>query len=134
MARIKYQIYNMTANAYPGWIIGHSEGPAGRTSQRVLYSVHQTLYHFLPKINRGSYCKQRGPAGYWSWGEDQEKEENPDGEDYQFMGLKKSCSEEDLRLRYREMALKLHPDKSTGDTALFQKLKQCYDNIKSLFI
>ena len=124
----------MSADPYPCWNPGISEGPARRTSERVLYSVHQTLYHFLPKIQRGSYCKNKGPRGYWSWGEDQEKEENPDGEDYSFMNLKKSCSEEDLRLRYREMALKLHPDKSTGDTALFQQLRQCYDNIKSLFI
>ena len=50
------------------------------------------------------------------------------------MGLKKSCSEEDLKKRYYKLAKEYHPDRSTGSHNLFVKLKQAYDNIKSIFI
>jgi hypothetical protein len=44
-----------------------------------------------------------------------------------FYHLKKSDSAEDLKKEYYKLAKQLHPDKPTGSTKLFQKLKQIYD-------
>lgn len=39
-------------------------------------------------------------------------------------------SAEELKARYKELALQRHPDKHGGDNSLFQDLKHAYDNLK----
>ncbi len=51
--------------------------------------------------------------------------------DDKFIKLKKSNSQEELKKEYHKLAKKLHPDKPTGSTKLFQKLSQIYELLKS---
>ncbi len=121
------------ADAYPCWSPGISEGPAGYKGKgRTNYS-----FDFFPRFYRGdppNINRGRNPfENFYSWDSNQEKENNPDAGDFEFMGLKKSCSQDDLKKRYYTLAKQYHPDKATGDTKLFQSLKNAYDNIRSLF-
>lgn len=122
---------------YPCWEPGISEGPAGyRGKGRTKYTY---TFDFFPQFYRGdppktNRSKSNPFENFYSWDSNQEKENNPDAGDYEFMGLKRSCSQDDLKKRYYKLAKQYHPDKSTGDTKLFQALKNAYDNIRSLFI
>jgi len=122
---------------YPCWEPGISEGPAGYTGKgRTKYTY---TFDFFPQFYRGdppktNRSKSNPFENFYSWDSNQEKENNPDAGDFEFMGLKRSCSQDDLKKRYYTLAKQYHPDKSTGDTKLFQALKNAYDNIKSLFI
>ena len=122
---------------YPCWEPGISEGPAGYTGKgRTKYTY---TFDFFPQFYRGdppktNRSKSNPFENFYSWDSNQEKQENPDSGDYEFMGLKRSCSQDDLKKRYYKLAKQYHPDKSTGDTKLFQALKNAYDNIKSLFV
>ena len=122
---------------YPCWEPGISEGPAGYTGKgRTKYTY---TFDFFPQFYRGdppktNRSKSNPFENFYSWDSNQEKENNPDAGDYEFMGLKRSCSQDDLKKRYYTLAKQYHPDKSTGDTKLFQALKNAYDNIKSLFV
>lgn len=130
-------------DAYPGFEFGISEGPAGSRYARskpnrknystFSESFNYTFYRgFPPRCHRST---RKNPfENYYSWDSNQTKEEYPEATDYKFMGLKKSCSEEDLKKRYYKLAKEYHPDRSTGSHNLFVKLKQAYDNIKSIFI
>jgi hypothetical protein len=51
-----------------------------------------------------------------------------------FYGLKKSNSQEQLRKEYYKLAKKLHPDKPSGSTKLFQKLQQIYQLLLRQYI
>ena len=121
---------------YPCWEPGISEGPAGYTGKgRTKYTY---TFDFFPQFYRGdppktNRSKSNPFENFYSWDSNQEKENNPDAGDYEFMGLKRSCSQDDLKKRYYKLAKQYHPDKSTGDTKLFQALKNAYDNIRSLF-
>tara|TARA_R110002124_G_scaffold91825_2_gene233598 strand:+ start:149 stop:529 length:381 start_codon:yes stop_codon:yes gene_type:complete len=121
---------------YPCWEPGISEGPAGYTGKgRTKYTY---TFDFFPQFYRGdppktNRSKSNPFENFYSWDSNQEKQENPDSGDYEFMGLKRSCSQDDLKKRYYKLAKQYHPDKSTGDTKLFQALKNAYDNIRSLF-
>lgn len=53
--------------------------------------------------------------------------------DDKFVKLKKSNSQEELKKEYFKLAKKMHPDKPSGSTKLFQKLKQLYDILKEQF-
>ena len=127
----------MMADPYPLWDPGISEGPAGyRGKGRNKYTYS---FEFFPQFYRGdppktNRSKSNPFENFYSWDSNQEKEEMPDDQDYRVMGLKRSCSQEDLKKKYRKLALKYHPDKSGGTTELFQKMKDAYDNIKSLFL
>lgn len=48
---------------------------------------------------------------------------------YEFMNLNYDCTIHDLRKRFKKMALYYHPDKSTGNEELFNKLKISYQEI-----
>ncbi len=121
---------------YPCWEPGISEGPAGYKGKgRTRYTY---TFDFFPRFYRGDPPKKNRSTSnpfenFYSWDSNQEKEENPDAKDYEFMGLKRSCSSDDLKKRYYTLAKKYHPDKPSGDTKLFQTLKSAYDNIRSLF-
>ena len=121
---------------YPCWEPGISEGPAGYKGKgRTRYTY---TFDFFPRFYRGDPPKKNRSKSnpfenFYSWDSNQEKEENPDCGDYEFMGLKRSCSQDDLKKRYYKLAKEYHPDKSTGDTKLFQALKNAYDNIRSMF-
>jgi len=125
------------ADAYPCWEPGISEGPAGYTGKgRTKYTY---TFDFFPQFYRGdppktNRSKSNPFENFYSWDSNQEKENNPDAGDFEFMGLKRSCSQDDLKKRYYTLAKQYHPDKSTGDTKLFQALKNAYDNIRSLFV
>ncbi len=122
---------------YPCWEPGISEGPAGYKGKgRTRYTY---TFDFFPRFYRGDPPKKNRSTSnpfenFYSWDSNQEKEENPDAKDYEFMGLKRSCSSDDLKKRYYTLAKQYHPDKPSGDTKLFQALKNAYDNIRSLFV
>jgi len=126
------------ADAYPCWSPGISEGPAGyKGTGRTKYTFHPNVFDFFPKFYRGeppktNRSKSNPFENFYSWGSNQEKKEDPDVNDFEFMGLKRSCSEDDLRKRYLKLAREYHPDKG-GTNELFRKLKDAYDSIKSLF-
>lgn len=47
---------------------------------------------------------------------------------YQTLGVAKNATQEEIKLAYRKLASKNHPDRG-GDTATFQKIQAAYDNI-----
>ena len=47
---------------------------------------------------------------------------------YQTLGVSKTATQEEIKLAYRKLASKNHPDRG-GDTATFQKIQAAYDNI-----
>ncbi len=122
---------------YPCWERGISAGPAGYKGKgRTRYTY---TFDFFPRFYRGDPPKKNRSTSnpfenFYSWDSNQEKEENPDSKDYESMGLKRSCSQDDLKKRYYKLAKEYHPDKPHVDTKLFQSLKNAYDNIRSLFI
>ena len=111
---------------YPCWSPGISEGPAGYKGKgRTKYTFHPNVFDFFPKFYRGdppktNRSKSNPFENFYSWESNQEKENNPDAGDFEFMGLKRSCSQDDLKKRYYKLAKEYHPDKSTGNTKLFQ--------------
>ena len=52
-----------------------------------------------------------------------QEEEN---ENYKVLGLKKSASQEEIKLAFREKAMKTHPDKG-GDEEEFKKVREAYE-------
>ena len=56
--------------------------------------------------------------------ETDKKEDN-----YSVLGLKKSASQEDIKLAFRERALATHPDKIGGDGEEFKKVREAYENL-----
>ena len=51
---------------------------------------------------------------------------------YTFIGVKKGCSEDQLKNAYRKKAIDLHPDKTDGKTEFeFRLLKECYMYVKN---
>lgn len=126
---------------YPCWEPGISEGPAGyKGTGRTKYTFHPNVFDFhyhMPKFYRGdppktNRSKSNPFENFYSWDSNQEKKEDPDVDDFKFMGLKRSCSEEDLRKRYLKLAREYHPDKG-GTNELFRALKDAYDSIKRMF-
>lgn len=49
---------------------------------------------------------------------------------YEILGLKSGADEETVKLAYRKLAMKHHPDRG-GDEAQFKKIKQAYESITS---
>ena len=96
---------------YPCWSPGIEEGRATNYSKRKKYSTY--FYKEKPRFER------KRPV---------QKEDD----DFEFMGLKRSCSEEDLKKQYHKLAKEYHPDKG-GTNKLFIRLKRAYDNIKRMF-
>jgi DnaJ-class molecular chaperone len=47
---------------------------------------------------------------------------------YAMLGVEKSASNAELKRAYREMAIKVHPDKG-GDADQFQELQRAYESI-----
>ena len=47
---------------------------------------------------------------------------------YQTLGVSKTATQEEIKLAYRKLASKNHPDRG-GDTAAFQKIQAAYDNV-----
>ena len=47
----------------------------------------------------------------------------------QFIPLKRSKSQEQLKKEYHKLARKIHPDKPGGDTSLFQRLQNIYERL-----
>ena len=45
--------------------------------------------------------------------------------------LAKQCSLKDIQKRWRQLAMQHHPDKETGDTETFKKLKSEYEQLKA---
>ena len=50
---------------------------------------------------------------------------------YQILGLNSNASDEEVKHRYKKLALKYHPDKNTSSDASdkFQKISEAYHNI-----
>ena len=48
-------------------------------------------------------------------------------ENYQVLGLKKSASQEEIKLAFREKAMETHPDKIGGDGEEFKKVREAYE-------
>lgn len=48
---------------------------------------------------------------------------------YVILNLKPTCSEEELKKRYRSLCLQYHPDKYRGDSTQFIKIKDAYNKI-----
>ncbi|KAL2444374.1 DnaJ-related protein SCJ1 [Exophiala dermatitidis] len=46
---------------------------------------------------------------------------------YKVLGLDKSCSERDLKKAYRTLSKKYHPDKASGDEAMFLEVAEAYE-------
>lgn len=46
---------------------------------------------------------------------------------YEILGVSTSSSAKEIKKKYREMSLKYHPDKPTGNEKLFMKLTKAYD-------
>ncbi|KAG2398438.1 hypothetical protein LR48_Vigan468s009400 [Vigna angularis] len=51
---------------------------------------------------------------------------------YAILGLEKSCSVEEIRKAYRELSLKVHPDKNKarGSQDAFNKISEAYKSLK----
>ena len=47
----------------------------------------------------------------------------------EFIPLKRSKSQEQLKKEYHKLARKIHPDKPGGDTSLFQRLQNIYERL-----
>ena len=58
--------------------------------------------------------------------------QQPEFDPYQVLGLNKSARQEEVKQRYRELAFKLHPDKSgtSATNFLFQIVLAAYEIIK----
>ena len=50
-------------------------------------------------------------------------------DNYSVLGLKKSASDEDIKLAFRKKILETHPDKVGGDGAEFIKVRQAYESL-----
>jgi len=48
----------------------------------------------------------------------------PKSDHYQVLGLKRDCTEEDIKKAYRELALIHHPDKNDGSEESAEKFKE----------
>eukprot|EP00747_Dinoflagellata_sp_TGD_P208785 gnl/TRDRNA2_/TRDRNA2_82228_c0_seq1.p1 gnl/TRDRNA2_/TRDRNA2_82228_c0~~gnl/TRDRNA2_/TRDRNA2_82228_c0_seq1.p1 ORF type:complete len:501 (+),score=107.79 gnl/TRDRNA2_/TRDRNA2_82228_c0_seq1:63-1565(+) len=62
--------------------------------------------------------------------DDNEQESVSGGTYYQILGVPPNASNEDIKLQYRKLALKLHPDKNRDDvnaTQKFQELQEAYE-------
>ena len=46
---------------------------------------------------------------------------------YEALGVPRSATEEEVKKAYRKLALRLHPDKPTGDAEKFKKIQGAYD-------
>jgi DnaJ-class molecular chaperone len=46
---------------------------------------------------------------------------------YEALGLQRGATEEEVKKAYRKLALRLHPDKPTGDAEKFKKIQGAYD-------
>lgn len=46
---------------------------------------------------------------------------------YEVLGVDKSASQDDIKRAFRKQAVKLHPDKETGDEAKFKELNEAYE-------
>lgn len=46
---------------------------------------------------------------------------------YEALGLQRGASEAEIKKAYRQLALRLHPDKPTGDAEKFKKVQGAYD-------
>lgn len=54
---------------------------------------------------------------------------------YEILGLKKKCKKKDIKIAYKKLAVKYHPDKG-GDIEKFKKISEAYtvlyDDVKRL--
>jgi hypothetical protein len=105
---------------YPCWSPGIEEGPQINYSKRKKYSTY--FYKETPRFEKKE--KRGNPFSEFF-----EREIHQDDDDFEFMGLKRSCSEEDLKKQYHKLAKEYHPDKG-GTNTLFIRLKNAYENIK----
>ncbi len=46
---------------------------------------------------------------------------------YEALGVPKGSTEEEVKKAYRKLALRLHPDKPTGDAEKFKEIQSAYD-------
>ena len=53
---------------------------------------------------------------------------------YEILGVTYDSSAKEIKKKYREMSLKYHPDKPTGNEKLFMKLTKAYVSLKTLII
>ncbi len=53
----------------------------------------------------------------------------PADADHLLFGLPQEASEEQIRQRYRELALAFHPDRNGGDQALMQEINAAYQRL-----
>ena len=53
--------------------------------------------------------------------------ENANFDPYEILGIDTQTSSADIKKAYRKQSLVLHPDKPTGDEALFMKLNKAYE-------
>lgn len=61
-----------------------------------------------------------------TFGERREYQEELD-ENYQVLGLKRSASQEEIKLAFREKAKETHPDKIGGDGEEFKRVREAYE-------
>ena len=48
---------------------------------------------------------------------------------YDILGLSPKATQSDIKIAYRQNAIKLHPDKPSGDTEKFKKLSEAYETL-----
>ncbi|MCC7263583.1 MAG: J domain-containing protein [Candidatus Latescibacteria bacterium] len=53
----------------------------------------------------------------------------PADADHQLFGLPQEAGEEEVRQRYRDLALTFHPDRNGGDQALMQEINAAYQRL-----
>ena len=99
-----------------------------------MYCPHgQPTYHPCYKCKeetRQRYCNKKvNMKDFWEFlfPDPQRNTKVKVRENDKFYKLKKSNSAEELKKEYYTLAKQYHPDKPSGSTKLFQKLKQIYD-------
>ena len=50
---------------------------------------------------------------------------------YDILGVKKTATPEEIKQAYKQLALRLHPDKNNGNDTAFKKVLEAYQTLKN---
>tara|TARA_R110000782_G_scaffold267716_1_gene363405 strand:- start:33 stop:407 length:375 start_codon:yes stop_codon:yes gene_type:complete len=117
------------ANPYPLMFSGRAcigDSPVQRTELPEWYKSSNT-YRYSDFEREDHFYNDSNFFGNPFESPEEDDVDDQQDNNYNVLGLKRSASQEDIKMAFREKALETHPDKIGGDGKEFQEIRAAYE-------